>query len=157
METIKLASTRLRRELTLTHGPVVDEMGNNATRHAFQNKDGKTVAHVDVYRGRVTDSLVDDKYRSMGLGKKIYGEAMKANGGKLKSDNSYISGSARSIWERMKNRPDDYKVTQSKNSEEFIYDRDPDLGRNGMRPIESIGRGSGSIYSAKFKTKKPLR
>jgi GNAT superfamily N-acetyltransferase len=142
---IKEASNRLRREMDKTTSKVVDHMGNNSTRHAFDFK-GETIGYVDVHKNKVTDSFVDEKYRGMGLGKKLYGEALR-HGGKLSSD-EYVSGGARSIWERMKLK-DHYDVKQSKDATEYINKLDPDTGASGLRPITS----SGSVFKAKFKQK----
>lgn len=140
---VKIAANKLTKSMSYKTEGAIDHMGNKVTRHAFRRNDD-LVGHVDVHNGQVTDSHVDKKYRGMGLGKKLYGRAMKHHG-ELKSDN-YVSGDARGVWERMKKRKD-YAVSTANDAKEYINKSDPDLGKSGLRPIEA----KNSVYHGKIK------
>jgi hypothetical protein len=99
---------------------------------------------------RVIDSEVAEKFRGMGLGKKMYGEVMKdMPGGNLASDRS-LSNAAEKIWKSMGDKPGYTlaKGKQRRSKTSFII-----AGKGGI-PIRGVtSTNSEPLYRAKI-TKK---
>jgi hypothetical protein len=65
--------------------------------------------------GEVKWSGIREKFQKMGLGKKLYGEAMRRRPqGIMSSDKEEISQAAKGVWKSMYKKPRSYRVSEDK-------------------------------------------
>ena len=105
---VKLAASLRNRLTTVLARHVPEEPGYAGLRFFSLRHGEKPVGKLVVEsRGdvhKVTESRVQPEYRGMGLGSKLYGDAMRhLPGGSLNSDN-VVSNDAAKLWERMGTR-----------------------------------------------------
>jgi hypothetical protein len=134
----KSAASALRRAVQL-----IPSFGANGTKYRMMVA-GQHAGSLSVGpTGNVLSSQIKPQFQGMGLGKKLYGDVIRAEG-TLSADPKGVSGAANRVWEGMGKRPG-YQVTQNpgfvKNPAAGAEDYAWRVPARNMDAVNAHGRG----------------
>lgn len=147
MEELKTAASALRKRIQIKTD-ASPRFGGDRYRMQLG---GKTIGSLstDAY-GNVSSTNLAERFQGMGLGKKLYGEALRRNPAGLSSDPHGTSVEATRVWEGMAKRPG-YSVTQNPGFTRNTAAQPGDYAfRVRPRDMDTVNAHGKGVFSAKL-------
>lgn len=106
----KQAGSRLREAVKITHRDLIP--GSSAMRNFTMHHGGKEVGFLDTMHGQIVNTQIKPEYRGLGLGKKLYGEAMRRLPNQELRSGGQVTDKAQRVWHSLEKSPS-YKITKT--------------------------------------------